>query len=409
MSNVDEEFDFDVQGLAELDPFEEARGLNEQDKENQKNARVAIIRTSDRITYRRCRRKWDWSHSSRGNLRAQLEAGPLWLGSGLHFAFEDFHSYKYFEHPRDALVAYYDATELTDLIQPQDKDELLDLGSQMLDYYESWLQTREPLNTLYINGEPQVEVNFHIEIAREHLAKFCPEYILELYDRVLYSITLDRVIEDPYNRLWTVEYKSAKNFLWAHLDTDAQVTAYAWGARLKYAGRDIAGTIYQQHKKQILQPPAFLASTRMFSTSKRQKTSYSLYLNALRNLYGSSSAAFPEPNLMFLEYLKEQETTDADDLIKRDYIERNEEQCNSEYQKILMEVSEMLNPNLNLYPNPTRDCSWDCPFNSACIGLDAGEDWSHQLQSATTKRDTDATNWRQFLVLPAPQSDSKVY
>ena len=398
----DEEFSLETFGKdSEPDLFEAYRdSLSPDIKLSHRGGRqekVAIIRTSDRITYRRCRRKWNWADSKRGNLRPTFESGPFWLGSGFHFALEDYHGYRKFEHPRDALQAYWDATRQTGIELPSDVEELAHLGKGMCDYYEIWLKNREPLNTLVINGEPQVEVNFYIEIPKEHLLPYCLPSVLSLYDRIIYSVTIDRVIVDSYNRIWTVEYKSAKQYNWFHLDTDCQVSAYAWAAHIKYPMHEIAGTIYQQHKKQLLQPPAFLGSTRMYSVSKRQKTSYALYLGALRNLYGNDYGKFPEPNRLFLDYLQEQETQDQDILIKRDYVERNRSQIDAEYQKILMETGEMLNPSLPLYPNPTRDCSWDCPFNSACVGVDAGEDWTQQLYETTMKRDLPTHNWRRFL------------
>jgi len=30
-----------------------------------------------------------------------------------------------------------------------------------------------------------------------------------------------------------------------------------------------------------------------------------------------------------------------------------------------------------LYPNPTKDCSWDCDFKDICSMVDEGDDWQH--------------------------------
>jgi hypothetical protein len=276
----------------------------------------------------------------------------------------------------------------------------------MLDYYEAWLETREPLQTLWINNEPQVEVNFHIELPKEELIKVIvksgrsPDF-LNQYRQILYSITLDRVVIDAYQRLWTQEFKTAKQYQWFHLETDPQVSAYYWGTHLKYPGREIAGTIYQQFKKQLAAPPKFLGSTSLFSTSKRQKTTFALYRTALQGLYGPDKEIWPQPNRDFLEYLRLQETQDTDFLIKRDFVERSPPQLESEYRKILQEASEILDPNLPLYPNPTRDCSWDCPFNLACIHYDSGLDWQHELNQKMIKRDSPQALWRQFLEVPS--------
>jgi len=417
-TDSDDEFDFES-FVPDDDVFEGARqGLNDEFSEARRTTenperrkRIAIIRTSDRISYRRCRRKWNWSHSSRGNLQMRSGHGPFWLGTGMHFAFEDFHGHRRWDHPRDALTAYYSATKNSGADLPFDVEDLYHLGLNMLDYYEVWLEGREELKTYVVNGEPQVEVNFFIDIPKEHLLKAgCPQEVLDLYDVIYYSVTIDRVIIDAYGRLWTVEYKSAKQYAWMHLDTDPQVTAYHWAAQHKYPEMEIAGTIYQQHKKQILKPPKFVASTGTYSTSKSQKTSYALYLGALRNLFGNDHNKYPDANRRFLEYIQTQETQQSDSLIRRDEVERNSDQSKSEYQKILWEVSEMINPNTPLYPNPTRDCSWDCKaFVGACIGMDAGEDWSNILRDETMSRTAPETYWRRHLRYPEQNEKQRFY
>lgn len=406
----DDEFDFET-FEGEEDIFETARDLDllstlvEPTSTSTKASkqRTAIIRTSDRIAFRRCRRKWNWSHSSRGNLTLKQTPGPFWLGTGLHFAFEDFHGHQKFKHPRQALEAYNRATVKAygALGLPQDHEDLLHLGVDMLDYYEMWLESREPLKTLIIGNEPQVEVSLFIEIPKSDLRAFCSDRVLDLYDRILYHATLDRVIQDEYNRLWIVEYKSAKQYMWMHLETDPQVSAYSWIATYKYPNFEIAGTIYQQHKKQVLQPPKFLSSSKMFSISKQQKTSVSMYVSSLRNLFGTNENLWPDANRMYLDYLRSRETQGSDLLIRRDFVERSEQQIASEYQKILREVGEMLDPDLPIYPNPTRDCSWDCQaFQAACIGMDSGEDWTAQLIDHTIKRNAPELNWREQLRYP---------
>lgn len=403
----EDEFGFDPSLFSEeVDIFDSARNALDLRLANKKELRdegkkIAVIRTSDRINYRRCRRKWNWSHSSRGNLQSSSSSAPLWLGTGLHFCFEDFHGYRHFPHPRDALTAYLRACEKANSPLPDELEDLMHLGREMMDYYELWLENRDPLKTLVVNGEPQVEVNFHVEIPKEDLSPFITSSsahrIMDELDQILYSITIDRVTIDPFGRLWAIEYKSAKRYEWFHLDTDPQVSAYAWGMHLKYPDYEIAGTVYQQHKKQVLAPPKFLSSTKMFSTSKRQKTSLALYVGQLRNLYGPNESSWPEENRRFVEFLKTQESDEGDELIKRDFPERSPAQIQAEYKKMLPEIAEMLDPNIPLYPNPTRDCSWQCSFTVPCVGIDSGEDWEHQLSLNTMSRTAPETYWRDYL------------
>ncbi len=61
----------------------------------------------------------------------------------------------------------------------------------------------------------------------------------------------------------------------------------------------------------------------------------------------------------------------------------------------------MCNPNLPLYPNPTKDCSWDCNFRDICIMVDRDDDWEYALQDTTVQRDDNQAeeikSWRQLL------------
>jgi len=362
-----------------------------------KGERIAIIRTSDRIQYRGCRRRWGWQSHLRGNLTPKESAGPLWFGSGIHFALEDFHSVNRYGHPAKAFEAYVQATKrnIRVLPLPADWDDLRLLGHDMMFYYgDYWLRNRPHLKTLQFRGQYQVEVNAHIEIPRHQL----PDHVKENYDRVIYSITLDRVVEDDDNLLWIVEYKTAKRFEIRHLPTDPQVNAYCWAGQMLY-GRPIAGVIYQQHFKGIVQPPRILADGTI-SLNKSQGTTHALYRAAVAKLCGPDSSRWPAKYIDMVNYLAMQESPVHDDFIRRDKVYRNEHTAQSEGQKILFELDEMLNPNTALYPNAHRfQCGW-CPFMNACISIDDGGDWEFELKHFFQKRPTGEQTWRRWLPNP---------
>src|SRR5690625_7371113 len=97
-----------------------------------------IIRTSDRIQFKRCRRRWAFSSNLRGNLTYSGESpAPLWIGTGFHFALEDFHGYNRFGDHFKAFKAFAAASETADrksrtTTGPTDIDELLALPEAML-------------------------------------------------------------------------------------------------------------------------------------------------------------------------------------------------------------------------------------------------------------------------------------
>lgn len=381
MSSTSEDvlFDFGV------DPdLEELTGIKEGE-------RVAVIRTSDRSNFRRCRRRWGWQSHLRGNLTPIESASPLWFGSGIHYALEDLHGPHKYRHSVDAFKAYVKATHglakarNNARLLPYDWPDLYKLGIGMLEYYQDlWLVARDPLQTFIVDGKPQVEVHALVPVPFE-----TPHY-----DKIFYAVTLDRIIIDEHGGLWIVDYKTAKQIQTHFFQTDPQISAYCWIARQLY-DRPISGFIYQQHRKTFPSEPAVLASGRI-STSKNQLTSHRHYRKSLINLYGNVMNA-PAENIDFLNRLVEQETDSADKFVRRDKVFRNEHQAETEGVKLMMELEEMLNPDLPLYPSPTRDCGHLCSFQSPCISMDDGGDWEYELQIGYQQKEAQFDNWREYL------------
>ena len=347
--------------------------------------KVAYIHTSDRILFKRCRRRWGWMSPLKGNLAISQPATYFWLGQGIHFGLEDFHGYDQYGSPRKALEAFCDACRRTPRLElPDDWEEALELGQGMMDYYLAWLENRDPLKTLWIDGVPQVEVPFEIPLPDEIARSYG-------YDKVFYAGTFDRVATDEFDLSWLVDYKSAIQFQTGHFPTDSQVGSYIWAGSSLY-DRPFQGLIYQQHRKALPVPPPTLQSGRI-STNKSQNTTRILYREALLNLYGAIEKA-PAGNVEFLNRLAMEEFEEADRFIRRDRISRNAHSVEAEGVKILLEAEEMLNPDLPLYPNPTRDCSWDCPLLEPCISLDDGSDWEASLKGITQPRLEARDEWR---------------
>ena len=343
------------------------------------------IHTHDRITFKRCRRKWALSSHLRMNLvpasgYAEVDE-KLWYGTGFHFALEDYHGYRRFASPADAFQAFYDACRPDE--RPSNAEELLETARKSLAYYEMWLRRRNEFETVWIDGKPQVEVHFQIPLPGGYV----------------YAGTFDRIVRDPYDRWWVVEYKTAKKFDTAKLATDPQVTSYAWAAE-QYYGREIEGFIYVQFLKKAPKPPRILSNGEL-STNKNQDTTYELYRRTLIKLgIWDGKGSPPERYREILEYLAEQETPEGDAYIRRDIVRRNKYQKEAEYQKILLELQEMTNPDLPIYPNPTRDCAWDCPYRSLCIAMDDGSDWEYMLEQDFAPRKEVSDAWRQRIKWP---------
>lgn len=380
------------------------------------------IRTSDRRVFRRCLRKWGIESSLRMNLQRKGTEQNInfWFGSGIHFAMEDYFGYNRFGDPRRAFKAYYEAFKEDEL--PENAAEYYDLGIGMLSYFMEWYPKHNKTNefqTLWLDdnmnpvpawsegGHPAVEQQFFLDLGLKVVVdKKTEQIICELTPQVqkrlihvptgrdivtgqvtediyyepnegkvvevlivpiYYHGTMDRIMVDKYGRWWILDYKTAKSADTNKLDTDDQISAYIW-AGSQWFRHQIYGFVYLQLTKDVARPPKRLKNGDL-SIDKKQKTTYSLIRQELINAYGAVSKA-PMKYIDFLNYFAEQETEEGDRFIRWDAIQRSKAQIISTYNNIMGEVHTMINPNLYLFPNPTRDCIWDCPLRDVCLAMD---------------------------------------
>ena len=54
----------------------------------------------------------------------------------------------------------------------------------------------------------------------------------------------------------------------------------------------------------------------------------------------------------------------------------------------------MLRDDLEIYPNATKDCSWECPFTEVCLAMDEGLDWMDMLYEFEERIETMADQQR---------------
>lgn len=396
------------------------------------------IRTSGRRTFRRCLRKWGFQSSMRRNLERKGSETNIhfWFGSAIHFAMEDYFGYNRFGDPRRAYKAYYAAFGDD---KPDAADSYYDLGLAMLSYFLEWYPKHNrdmQFETLWLDennqqalphspgARPAVEEEFTLDLGIKVIAdvktgklieKLTPEskerlvykreFLPEVFSGldlpepevrifyhppgddeaiievvivpVCYHGTMDRIVVDKYGRWWILDYKTAKGADTNKLDTDDQISAYIWGAEQWYQHR-IHGFIYLQLTKDVAKPPRRLKNGTL-SVEKKQKTTYQLFRAEVLKDYGEVKKA-PSKVIEMLNHLAALETPEGDRFIRWDLVTRNDAQKISTYHHIMGEVELMINPNLYLYPNPTRDCSWDCDFRSYCIAMDSGEVESAEYQ-----------------------------
>ena len=399
------------------------------------------IRTSDRRTFRRCLRKWDFQSSLRGNWQhiGTEQNINFWFGSAIHFSMEDYHGENKFGDPRKAFWAYYQAFPADEL--PMGAEAHYELGMAMLSYYLTWYKRHNDVTgfeTALVDPETHQLYNPH-QVKKTDKMEYAVEqsFILPLntyvavdtngnirkaffnvqdpscisftYNSVecnivpiCYHGTMDRIVCDKYGRYWVLDYKTAKGADTNKLDTDDQISAYLWAFE-KWFGTKPYGFIYLQLTKEAVQEPKRLKNGEL-SVDKKQKTTYSLLKQEIINDYGTVNAA-PAKLIQFLNHMASIESPEGDRFIRWDFVKRTPEQIRSTEEHIIGELRHMLWDDLYCYPTPTRDCIWDCPCRDLCLALDrkdeiAVNEFMQNFEQRPRNEDGNLDPWRENIPWP---------
>lgn len=352
------------------------------------------IHTSDRITFKRCKRKWYFSSPLRLHLSAKGNVStPLWFGTGFHFALEDFHGFRLWPTPGDAFAAY--AHACLDDARPHDSEELIVLASEMLEHYTDWCEMFHDFTT-YIPEYDNIarlgcEVDFAIEL---------PE-LKEYNINAQYLGTLDGIFIGTDGLYWIAEYKTAAMFDIVKLATDDQVTAYLWALSKCFPVEQIGGMVYRQFKKKAPVLPTVLQNGGL-SQNKAQKTTYFKYHRMMQEIHPDKSLS----SLMsvyqdILRHLGSKEAVTGDDFLSQQLVRRSPHSLRSQHQKILVDSLEMITaPDAFRTTNPTRDCAWDCPYRELCLAMDEGLDIQALIAQGYGKHSECSELWKTRLKIP---------
>lgn len=338
------------------------------------------VRTSERNNYRRCRRKWWLQSENHMNLEPITSAVHFWLGTGFHYAMEQHYGHKKMT-AEEALEAYHTHTKSSFPAEKQaDLWDAYILCRGMIKNFLVWHDTMlgNFQTAVDSGGNPLVEVNLKIPMGFKDANG----------NEVLYSATIDRIVRDQSGGIWIVDYKTAKKFNTDKLAKDPQITAYYWALKKLY-NINIQGMIYIQVLKALPDSPEMLKSKKL-SKSKSQNTTYALYMEAIEK-NGLDVGDYTD----FLQHLRGEDLGHETRYFRVDFVERNAHQLAAEEIHLVAETREMVTPGLAIYPNPTRDCMWECDFRAVCEAMDDGSDWRHMIALTSRPRQDRESSWRE--------------
>lgn len=335
------------------------------------------IHTSDRIVFKRCRRKWDLGSYMRQNMIPDRVNDKLWLGTGIHFALSEYyekgiHPMVAFNEWSKAEIARIQTTvglweEQMGMIQ-----EAIDLGLGMMQHYAIWSRIED-------------DKYFNEVVATEH--EFCVPVVDPNGNAtgVNYVGRIDGIVKDITGGLWLLEHKTAAAVDTTKLPLDEQVGSYIWAAQQIY-GVQLEGVIYNILRKRVPRQPEVLKNGHL-SQNKSIDTTYEVYLKALTDHYAALNKQVPIDDYRgILDHLQEKGNT----FFVRERVRRNQYEIKNQGLRIYHEYVDMNRPDLVLYPNPTKDCAWDCDFRSVCMAMEDGSDPGYLLSSMFKRREDKA-------------------
>lgn len=385
---------------------------------------IIPIHASDVASYKRCRRYWNWTSPARNNLRRRVDIHgikmELWFGTGIHYALEEYYnpllqrdpveSFKtWYQLQWDGGVVGHDWLDRTYDIRPKQLDDgtfkirglrnLLpnievvqeefelhyELGVGMLTFYKEWAKKNDEFVTVAAESVFSIPLGFESIDTREDSPNYGKKSEVHARGK------RDAVVFEPmWEKYGINDHKTASRIdedYFVKLEKDEQITQYLWATMreaemedLPWSGQMVDRAYMTALRKNFPKPPNVLKNGKL-SLDKQQGTNADLFEAAIEASPELSKWFVSDPKAQqYFTYLCDQ----GDDLfVLRNVVGRNRYEIEAFERHLIMTAKEMLDPDLNIYPNPTG--SWlctGCAFRAPCIAADDGSDWEGMLNDA---------------------------
>jgi hypothetical protein len=204
---------------------------------------------------------------------------------------------------------------------------------------------------------------------------------------VTFGGRIDCLMMDEFGRYWIYDWKTAARMTgsedWLRFDT--QITWYCWA--LWSIGYPVAGFIYAEMKKAIpVEPEPHKKGMRrlgcLYSVSKSMDTTAELYEQTVKE---NDNLAYTQGLYDdFIAYLKSE---DGPKYHQRFQIHRNDHELKMAGEVIYDIACDITDPNVRIYPAPSKFGCQSCAFQEPCLSQNRGEDYEYTLESLFEKRE----------------------
>ena len=393
---------------------------------------IIPLHNSDRGSFLRCRRFWDWSSPTRNNLSLRADIFgvnvDLWFGTAVHWALEQYYKPGLSRNPVEAFTTYFDICwrggtvtsewldrvhdlnprpvidnpdlwiirGLEDIIPDADGDVwdgLRELGINMLTFYKQYAEANDAFEVLVVEHDFSIPIwdyeNDCILTATD-LREHSPNYgkKLEVHNRG----RMDAIWSKPNGKLGVIDHKTSSRIdedFFEKLDTDEQVTSYLYAAEveatyygLPYAGEAMEECIYNVLRKAFPQPPTVVRGGLFSIDRKAESCTYDMLTSWMQE-NDVTYESLPEKHQFYVDWLQE---VGAEQFIIRKQVRRNRHQLQAAGYTLYQQAMDMLAPDVRIYRNMSNDFKClGCQFRAPCLAKDDGGDWEQLINDNYTR------------------------
>lgn len=348
-----------------------------------------MLRTSERRAFKRCQQRWWWAYRE-GLRRKGSPSTPLWFGTGVHLALSEWYcgpGTKRGPHPAETWVAYakeelaYIKTVTNSEEEVEEWVSAEELGRVLMEEYVKEYGRDE--HKLIIQAEQtfSLPVPWPDATRQKIHPDATPGELLTVYKGTYDSAWRDA----DTGRIMLDEHKTAKAISTSHLPLDDQGGSY-WAvatATLRRLGligdREVLRGIEYNFIRKAL-PDTRPKDADGYATNKPNKTNYATALDLtdseLRKL------TLPQLEAMAagrgINVLGDRSKVQPQPLFLREQIHRTSKERTTQLRRIQDEAVQMEAVKRGIIPlslNPTRDCTWDCEYETMCRLKENGGAW----------------------------------
>ncbi len=322
------------------------------------------VSAEERAAFKRCRRQWDFRSNHRQRLRP-LVPTPMDLTHAIRDALAVYYYPGMWDWTSDIVLPLVRKAFMRSIAAAPPSEQRmadLDAGTDMLEQFFRWAPSVDDFGPLKI----EIDVEALVPDDREPGRALSADGI----GKVLYTDRVPMVAGDANDEYWVVLHSVVPE--WATEESlllDEAAVAACWAWEETFLGMDVAGTI---HNELLRDSPDGVPPSEETRTGRPGRGGHS------QNEPSGGGRLTPQAERADR---REHRSTSPERLrqevagpLRRTQIRRSRAEIAAAGTQIGVEVLQMLDPNLAIYPTPSPLHCPHCDFIAPCVTMTEGED-----------------------------------